>query len=484
MTTANQGYVKGKSPLEERNELVSSPSGVQARMPAIKGNDGNLSAGQIEGSVDAIRSAIESKDAEQVVSLLASANKSVLDAIGANSSLIEKLQDLPVTERNAAYDYLHLSITDADLLVDIIYQRFGVMLLGKNQHTGDAKKHLKSKKSDNAFATNKDIDNDVDFSAAHAQQIYSGYMCVPQSALDKIVFVFSETNNVDGVGYDQGYAMTPRNNICLNSQAGLEDERNAVNTGMGGMGGMFAEASGAGNVSSDKDAAFNTVFRQWTAIHELGHVIDAEGSYSPSADFRACSGWNEFDNAEDVVNNELLKNGNVENPYLDDFSDEEKEVANKVAIELAKTNDLNAAQKIVSKNKSKLTHYSKEEFEELIEDSHESWSDADGMNLFKAASLTKKDEVWYEMKGYVWMDKHMKRPTHYHKEAWWSYDRDTRKAGKISAYQYAFPKEDFAEAYACYYYTEILDQKEKTNNPMPAKLKAWFDAHKKELEEL
>ena len=479
---ANEGFVKGKSPTVEQDAFVMSTRSTHAQMAPKPEISGEGTADQ--SSVDAIRAAITAKDGAQVLSLLSGASKAVLDVIGSDSSLVETLQDLPEAERNSAYDYLHLSITDANLLVDIIYQRFGVMLLGKKQNSKNAKAHLKQKRKSNVWAESVS-DNEIDFSAEHAQQIYSGYMCVPQSALDQITFVFSETNQAD---YLQGYAMTPQNNICLNSQVGQEAGRNAVNTGMGAMGGMFGgmveNAGGAGTVSSDKDAAYNAVFTQWTAIHELGHVIDSQSRFSSTKDFRACSGWDEFEDAEKVVKDEYLKDGNVENPYLDDFSDDEKELAQKVAVDIAKNeNDLNSAKKVVSKNKGKLSHYSQDEFIELIDDSLESMSDVGGMNLFKAASLSRKDEVWYDMKGYRWMDKHMKRPAHFYKNAWWSYDKNIRDEGKISCYQYVFPREDFAEAYACYYYTEILDQKAKSGGPMPAKLKAWFDAHKKEFEE-
>ena len=481
MTAREEGFVKGKAPTIEQDALVTSPAGVQARMTAGKGDSGNVSAEQVEGSVEAIRAAIAAKDGEQLTSLLSGASKAVLDAVGNDSSLIESLQELPEAERNAAYDYLHLSITDADLLVDIIYQRFGVMLLGKNQHKGDAKNHLKQKKKDNAFAA-KVSDNNVDFTAAHAQQIYSAYMCVPQAALDQITFVFSETDQKDN-SYDDGYAMTPLNNICLNIRSGAEADRTGApsQSSADPMAGLMMGGGVANSTTTLKtDAASNTIFSQWTAIHELGHVVDGSAYYSETEDFRACSGWKEFDDPKKVVENELL-NGNVEEPYLEDFSEDEKEVAKKVAIELTKTNDLDAAKKIVSKNKGKLSNYSQEEFKTLVEDSHESISNEDGMNLFKAASLTQHKDAWYEMNGYLWMGHHMKRPTHFHKDKWWSYDRDTREAGKISAYQYKFPKEDFAEAYACYYYTEIMDKKQEAGGQMPAKLKAWFDAHKEVL---
>ena len=155
---ATDGFVKEKSPALEQDALVMSSPGTQARMAPKPEISGDVAADQ--GSVEAIRAAIAAKDGAQLNSLLAGASKAVLDAIGSDSSLIESLQDLPEAERNAAYDYLHLSITDADLLVDIIYQRFGVMLLGKKQNSKNAKKHLKQKRKDNYSADSVSDNND------------------------------------------------------------------------------------------------------------------------------------------------------------------------------------------------------------------------------------------------------------------------------------------------------------------------------------
>ena len=485
-----EGFVKGKAPVAEQDAFVrASNEGVAKLAPEKGGEKEEVSPEATAESVAAVKSAIQAKDGTKVTTLLAGANKAVLDEIGKDSALVKSIADLPEKERNAAYDYLHFSITDGDLLVDIIYQRFGVMLVGKDQNKGKTKDHLKGKKKKNEWA-GEVSKNKVNFSAAHAQQIYSGYLCVPQAALDKITFVFSETDDNMGVKngytYVDGYAETPTNNICLNSQAGAETERNGVSYSERidlGDGRVMISTHSSGTTESDKDASYNTVGSQWTAIHELGHVIDSGAKFSGTPEFRACSGWRGFDDSSKVVSDEFLKDNNVDTPYLENFTKDEQQLTQDVATEIAKTGKLSSAKALISKNKKLLSNYTQEQFEELVEDSYESPQDeTTGVNLLKAASLGLYEDVWYDSKGYSWMDKHMKRPAHVYRNHWWSYDRATRASGKISCYQYVFPKEDFAEAYACYYYTELLDKSEKAGGAMPAKLKAWFDTHKEEIE--
>ena len=469
MTAREEGFVKGKAPELEQDALVKSNMGMQAKMTPKPEDDGDVSSEQVESSVKAIRDAINNKDAAKTNELLAAGNKAIWDEIGQDSALIQKLQKFPEKERNTAYDILHFSITDADLLVDIIYQRFGVMLVGKNQHKKEAENHLKAKQKKNPYAEANNY-NKVDFSAVHAQQIYSAYMCMPQAALDKITFVASQSNHADDEERASGFAGTPTNNIVLNSQVGKELARNGV---------AFGDHID-GTTTKDADAARNTVFLQWAAIHELGHVIDTGSKFSQDPDFRKCSGWEEYSERKTVIEKDFLKN-NVKDPYLSNFSKGEQELTKEIAEQIVTTGSEEKPKALIKENKKKLSNYSVEQFEELYDKSFGNRKDG-GINLLKAASLGLYDSVYYDNYGYEWMRDHMERPGHLYKSTWWTYDKATREAGKISAYQYAFPREDFAEAYACYYYTEILDDKEKAGGKMPEKLKAWFDAHKKQLE--
>ena len=446
MTAKQEGFVKGKAPEIERDAFVSTAKGMQAKMAPKPEEAEDVSPEQVESSVKAIRDAINAKDATKVNELLAAGNKAIWDEIGKDSDLIKKLQKFPENERNAAYDILHFSITDADLLVDIIYQRFGVMLLGKDQHTKDAAKHLKEKQKTNRGAADKH-DNKVDFSAAHAQQIYSAYMNLPQAALDKITFVASQTNDVTNTNYADGYGETVTNYIVLNSDAGRELSRN----------GVAFNGKVAGTTTNKTDAARNTVFLQWAAIHELGHIIDNGSKFSADPSFRKCSGWAQFDERKNVVEQDFLKD-NVKNPYLDNFSKSEKELTKEIAENIVTSGNEDAPKKLIKDNKKKLTNYSVEQFEELYDKSFGERGEG-GINLLKAASLGLYQNVYYEGYGYEWMRDNMERPGHLYKNKWWTYDKATREAGKISAYQYVFPREDFAEAYACYYYTEIMDEK-------------------------
>ena len=428
---------------------------------------GSESAAQVKKD---IADAVSAQDAERLSSLMDGLSEAARSAISSDTSLMKQIIELPPEISHPALDKLYVGVQDVDLLRDMIQARFNV-IAGTDRLTNadDKKKYeifaqtiIKNHKSyiHSGVTDVKDVESPWTINGLVA--LYRMYINIPQAQLDKIKCVLTTLTSFLTAGLSWGgfylFTYDDQNMDVINNF----DENTAK------KGGFMSEASDGRVGENNFD---------FTATHELGHVIDGAGTvYSNKPDFYALSGWKKLErNPEKLVEEMRQSFEDVSTADPEGYdSKEAKQVVDNVGMRMIQTTayddtkrDESIEKTLNDKKVKKLIKNSgktREEFAATLKDAplleHVQRS-------FYAHTPWLRGEVFDGMSRQIHQD---------YSNTWYSYDSEAPKAGKISTYQYCNPIEEFAEIYAAYYVTMNHEKGSRIiDKPWFKKYQEWFE---------
>ncbi len=424
---------------------------------------------------------------EKMCALASDASAKV--SIAGDPDLVRRIiKKLPDKERNYILDCIYSEVTNVDLMIDMIYARFGVPLGATNPNIASG-----DQSAVNSWMNNR---TNASWGINGAKHVYYTYTLLPQADLDLIrVLITQNTNSgVCGGASSQCYYVNYKESDT-NTPIGLSSK-----------------------VDSTSDGRYGLIGINMTTAHELGHIVDnshkatdsvatfsgeEKYGYSVMKSFRKISDWKSVGDA-DVV--EKMK---TEYMSASPFS------SNKAFTKTSLTKDevINAATAIGKE----IINCDKTGADSNNGGSVQSWAKAGTFinneinNNASTSSLddTKRTELgkvlteledsnllyqlWMSLahqnacmnqySGHSGCRAGLKAPFHQSytwKKCWYSFDK-SNWSNKISCYQYRDPGEEFAETYASFFVSKgNLSEAELKKDPhqwsvsTPQKLKDWF----------
>ena len=362
-------------------------------------------------------------------------------------------------ERDEALDFLFDAVKSADILMEMIYVRFGVVIIDDRKETwqrlnSKTKQVLKDTKA-----------TPQKWSASGLICVYRAYIHLPKGDLKKINCVLRNSKEASKLG-GRAYGTT-------GGTYGVYE----INFGSGQESYSDMLGYGPSNIDDFADRRMGTNTLTMTAAHELGHVVDGAAGWKYSkkgSSMWKVSKWEETpNNATKIVDKmiECLKGA----PYGKTLTDDERKIARKVGITIiskemkswdaAKTSIKSALPGAIKSSGKKMDNAKQTDLYARLTDNKNSLN-----LLYHLFTGQSGQQPWNRHKEVM---KGKSKPFHEGKpgEAWYTYDNN-RWNDKISTYQYRNPKEEFAELYASYHAAPAVGKKKGENTP--ADLLAWF----------
>lgn len=470
-----------------------------------------ISPQETEATFKNLKTLITDGKTTEFLAALPGTKKAVLDKIGEDESLMKAISSFDKDSRITAYDYLHTSVINLDTLLNMVYERFGVVLVSDTKMldklTDDEKKEYEA----------ADPEARKEWTRNGIISVYSTFLKLPQSHLDLINAVYTyDTSHVKG---PEGLTHT---NIDSEGKKGtygvygIAYDRYHTDELEGDGEYGTTDFNTKGKANQDGGIGLNRMGN--VIAHELGHVVDFSAStpYSETVDFQKNSQWEKLpDNPRTLVGimeYECFEPGKaMPEVFQGDDRDIAEEIAAKIIGEKRSTSDKadEAIEEVIldyeesgrlSNRPNQMTQNEREfyrrerENREYNEHFPKDQIPTDYSMLYNGRlsiptlkSLLKSstelitharrslDKAWYKGECFD----NMKRQIHmdYH-NVWYSYDTKIAQEKKISRYQYTNPCEEFAESFACYYMSK--DDAERQVR-MPKDLKSWFDANNFDL---
>ena len=422
----------------------------------------------------------------QFSDLMNASTKANIDEMIADENIVRRIMtSLPEENVKSTLDNIYTELDDdhLDLMMDMIYIRFGVPVVDGSDERFSRVPYYVKRYFDNAKAR--------PWTAEALKHVYQVYLLLPKDHL-KVVTCLAHIHDRG----PSGAALGETGIYYVNYLKGAEDQLEFYDPSWSGT---------VGHCDSANDMRCDTQYLNTTLAHELGHVLDAKNNkygYSRSESFRKCSEWVEIDNDPDMVVQFMADSLKFE-PFNNDFAFYEE--ANKLTDEeKKKINDLGR----------KLTF---DIGKKVVQLSPQTWADTQSLidtEVKAVPGLTEYEQKRYLLRlknelyetnlvYHLWLGladnsswynhkeemKGMKRPFHqgYKGASWYSFNND-KWANKISCYQYRDPREEFAETYASYHTAPLAEPREVVNpdgtkvmvpykkgEKTPEPLRKWFE---------
>lgn len=447
MPATTEKTKKSAASLAEPKQTKTASANMAADTASVEGNAS-------KSTLDTINQALSKGDGKTVVSTLTQANASDLKQVANDTDLMKKIMAMDSENRNAALDALYMSVSNLELLIDVVDARFGVPV-GSPQVSDPADIETVKK-----FALSS---GEQGWTLKGVQHVYSTYKLLPQAHLDMIKAILCVNPNAKAC---EGAASMQNGVYYI--------KYNDKNT----------EAKGnEGYTSSRKDSRRGLNELDMTVAHELGHCVDAKlGMLSDQADFMAVSGWEKYSlDAPEKVYDAIV--ASMTKPYPTDFNETEKSIARKVGTEMvaqeASFDSMRdqAIQKVVEDEYVEPENASSRGFfDKIFNPNSGGRTSASLIKALKKANALNHiirgnyhNSPWYTGELFSGMTRQIHQGYSF-QNCWYSYKNEAWKNGKISSYQFRAPCEEFAELYASYH---VANPK---GSHTPAGLKKWFES--------